>query len=54
MCDRLRQYLERLATRLGRVPIGPGGADDAAQHRVDRGEVPQNVPAHESFFSGYF
>jgi len=46
MRDRLGQYLEGLATRLGHVPIGAGGADDAAQHRVDPGEVPYDVPAH--------
>lgn len=46
--DGLRQYLERLAVRLGGVPIGAGGADDAAQHRIHLTEVPQNVPAHAS------
>jgi len=54
MRDRLRQDLERCATRLGRVPIGTGRADDAAQHRVDRSEVPLDVPAHEPFLTGHF
>lgn len=42
MRDRLGQYLKGLATGFRLVSIGTGGADDAAQHRVDPGEVPQD------------